>query len=254
MKWPMRALTIGALLVALTTTARAETIIAQHIGTTDPTTEYFAQDMGTAGNPINDDGTAAWEINSGKNRYIADVSSQVATLDSSTWQMSATLRDAVIPYDRSLTGIYLELSYGSGDAAKTYAITIGSRRNSPTEVEVMAGRITDIYSGNYAGIMGVGAYGEGYHTYKIAKENPASDDVHFYVDGGLQMIFGPTTGSGTISDLNRFVWGASGGTATVTADARWSAVSLSTVPEPASMTALLGGMLALCCYAWRKRK
>jgi hypothetical protein len=255
MRHSMQVLLVGLFVAAMAAAVQAD-IIAQHIGGADPTLEGFAQNLGTAGNAIDDNGTAAWEINSGKTRYIAGLSStQAATLASSKWEMSGTFRDAIIPYDNVQVGIYMELSYGSGDSAKSYAITVGSRQNSPTEVEVMAGQVTDLNTGACTGIMNVGAFGDGYHTYKIAKEDAASDNVKFYVDGGWQATFAPTTGAGTISGLNRFVWGASASDVSMNADARWSAVSLTTtVPEPSTVALLATGLFGLLAYAWRKRK
>jgi hypothetical protein len=252
----MRRLLQGAMvalfLVATSAAVRAD-ILAQHLGNADPTGEGFVQNLGTAGNAIDDGGTAAWEINAGKTRYIADISSQVSVLESSTWEMHGTLRDAVIPFDRATAGIYMELSYGSGAAAKSYAISVGSRM-VPDPNEVMVGQVTDINTGAVVGAMNVGAWGAGYHTYKIAKESATSDNVNFYVDGGWQATFGPNTGAGTISDLNRFVWGASATLDTDNADARWSAVTLqTTVPEPSTVALLVTGVLGLIAYAWRKR-
>lgn len=255
MRRSMQVLLVGLFVAAMAEMVQAD-IIVQHVGSNDPRSEGFTRDLGTAGNAVDDNGTAAWEISAGKTRYISSLSSAtVAALQSSTWEVSGTLRNGTIPYSLDQCGIYMELTYGSGTAAKTYGVTIGSRVNPNETIEVQAGSLTDIYTGAYSPVMYVGAFGAGYHQYRIVRDDLTTENVKFYVDDILQGTFAPATGSGTISDLNRFVWGASAFQESWNADARWSGASLTigSVPEPSTIALMTTGMLGLLAYAWRKR-
>jgi hypothetical protein len=253
MKRTAQVLAVMLLVVAASAVVRAEdiTVYASHTGSNNPIDEGFEQNMGNAGNAVTDNGTAAWEINSSRTRYIKDISGIADTLESSMWQMTGTLRCAAIPYDMTQYGIYMEVTYGSGSKAKTYQLIVGSK----TELSEVTAACAD-FGGVTVPVMPNGVFGSGYHTFQLVRDDVTKDSVKFYVDNNFETNITATFGNQPSEGYNRFVWGASGNIGEAGADARWSNVSLTSyaVPEPSSFAILAAGAFGLLAYAWRKRR
>jgi hypothetical protein len=247
----------GLFLVALCASVQAGLIGPAHVGSNDPTDEGFGKDGTGFGTGVNDDGTLALRVDApttGLGRYRHNLTTaETATLESSAWVASATVR---IPGANYLAdqhnGVWFEVSYGTGASAKTYAVTMGTNLYGTA---VLA-RVTDIEASGppKEGIMYTGVPGAlTYHVFEMKRDNPLSTDVKCYVDGTYEATIAPLTGALT-EDLNRFVWGSSDGPSQTSADALWSGASLQTIPEPSTVALLATGVLGLLAYAWRKRK
>ena len=93
-----------------------------------------------------------------------------------------------------------------------------------------------------------GTVGPGFHTYAMTAA-AGSNLVTVSVDGTPFL----TGWSGTTGTYTGQMWFGNGTETAPTATYAYSGVSL-TVPEPATITLLVTGMIGLLAYAWRKRK
>jgi hypothetical protein len=258
MRLLMLALLCGVFVVALSAPIQAD-IIAQHVGSTDPVTEGFEQMFSGAGPATDPDngGVPVWNVPSSGTRYYHYVFSDatVASMMSTGWVATETVRPNLYPFDDSHYGVNLELSMDPGDATgtRTYTLEVGTDSSNHATLcylnnITIDGSVTQI---PLTGVTGVGAL----HTYELRCPNPAvSDAAQVYVDGIYQTTVAAMTGSNTVPGLSRLNWGSSSGGAGPSADVYWSGVTLSTIPEPSSIALLATGLLSLLAYAWRKRK
>ena len=88
-----QVLLVGLFVVAMCATVQAD-LIAQHVGSADPTTEGFALTSGyTAGVGVNDGGTQAWLLDNSRSRYdVFPAISQEADMAANGWVAQQTLR------------------------------------------------------------------------------------------------------------------------------------------------------------------
>jgi hypothetical protein len=252
----LQVLLCGLFVVAMSSSVRAELIGPQHVGSTDPIdTEGWNRVGSGFGTGIDDGGTAAVEIEKASCNYYHNLTTaEQAALDSSAWVASASVNipDAMDPLPANRSAVYLELSYGTGAAAKSWAISIGSHvgDGTPQVCQFLNLEMSVNNDAAYNAILPYAISGNGFHVFEMKRENLLSTNVHVYVDGTYEATIAPATGAAT-EDLNRFVWGNYG---SVLADARWSAVSLNTIPEPSSLVLVTISSLALLAYAWRRRR
>ena len=246
-----QALTCGLLVVALSAAVQAE-IIAQHVGKTDPLTEGFTNGGGsgitdTAVSPSVD----AWNITGGAFRRFsyALTTEQVDTMTTDGWVASMTVRDVLTPDDALDYGIYFEVTTKTGatPAWRTYVLMLGSDASGNPVLYQKHG----IYGANPSTPITLnGISGAGYHTYSIVYDPGGSTEyAQLFVDDLYQTnLVGSTSNTGS----SRFLWGCSD--AGAVADANWSSVKLSTIPEPGSLLLLTTGVVGLLAYTWRKRR
>jgi hypothetical protein len=248
----------GLSVAALCASVQADLIGPAHVGGNDPLdTEGFARDGTGFGTIVNDNGTSAIQIGtpaSGLARYRYNMTTaDVALMESSAWTASANVRFPSVGYSSTdHNGVYLEISYGTGTAAKTYAVTMGTSGDGTATLA----HITNLEASGppKEGIMYTGVPGSlTYHLFEMKRTSPYSTDVKCYVDGTYEATIAPLTGALT-EDLNRWCWGSSEGPSGASADALWIGASVYTIPEPSALILIATGFAGLLAYAWRKRR
>jgi len=221
---------------AVISTSGQGTVLAQHLGSSDPTTEGFSLSVssdGSVGPVSNDHGFDAWQThnNGGGFAYYVQALSpqQQAQVAGSDWVMSASLR-IVSP---SSLGVADALTTGS----ELFQLFFGSTPNGDPFVQIDS-------PGNPKFVL-TGA-GSTYNTYQL-KYDSMSGTAGLWVDGVEEANNIP--GIPNIQTAEAF-WGL-GQSAGPTAN--WSQFSLTAVPEPSTTCLLLfgGGAMALRLRARR---
>ncbi len=197
----------------------------QHLGDADPTGEGFAND-GAAGTAVDDEGTAAWNINAGWSRYRTSLDESVTNeMYSDQWTANMTVRDLLLDDVATDWGVYMEVS----DRTHTYAILVGSdSEGNPTLYYQMN------WSLELAEIPLTGVSGSGYHNYQIVSgPSYTAGTADVLVDNILQATITGAPNFSVPGAQARFVFGGTDGTATC--NANYSLVNLKTVPAVAPL-------------------
>jgi hypothetical protein len=212
------------------------TLIVQHSGATDPTTEGFTLSLlvgGSVGPVTNDLGMNAWATVLPQKGFIGYTYSLTPLQQSETvgsdWILSATLRD--------LQSIPLPNTFIAWIGADSYVQEIGSEINGDPYVDGSRSNPVFVLNGG----------GGGYHNYQWVY-SAATTEVALWVDGVDQIpdFFQiPATG---ISQIE-FGEGQGG----YSSD-NWSSVSLEIVPEPSAMSLLFLGGGFLIIYVRNRNK
>jgi hypothetical protein len=244
--------------VALTGVVQA-TVIGQHVGSTDPTTEGFSLD-GTAGTGVDDSGTAAWKEDTTWGRYGKSISSgQASDMATNGWVAQQTVRMGVAGLDPNsnrpgtaskwLVGLGLMEVSPTDSGPGTYSLCLGTDTSgNPTVWQ---------WDENYtasATLTQIGTVtGTGYHTYKLVQQ-PGVGTANLYVDNSLMAAITPVAGFGAA----RYMIGNTASSAyTDPVGVYIAGASLSTgipTPEPCAFVLICTGMLGLLAYAWRRRR
>jgi hypothetical protein len=202
------------------------TLIIQHFGDTDPTTEGFTLGGGSTGQVggiTNDLGFNAWSTtvaNSSVSYYCS-----IENLTGLDWELTGTIR---IVSSNTIPGVFnLYLSTG----LEQFEVKIGSDANGNPIVAALGSSLSPVYVLNNAGST--------YNTYQLLYD-AASDTADLYINGVEQMedIVGDTYFE--FPPQPQLSWG--GGNQGPTSQANWNMVSLEIVPEPLAIFLLfLGG-------------
>jgi len=203
------------------------TLIIQHFGDTDPTTEGFTLGGGSTGQVggiTNDLGFNAWSTtvaNSSVSYY-----SSIEDLTGLNWELTGTLRIINSPNQQG-GGFDIDLMTSS----EQYELVFGSIANGDPYVIAVGSSTSPVYVLNNAGST--------YNTYQLLYD-AASDSADLYINGVEQMedIVGDTYFE--FPPQPQLSWG--GGNQGSTSQANWNMVSLEIVPEPLAIFLLfLGG-------------
>ncbi|HEY5042127.1 MAG TPA: PEP-CTERM sorting domain-containing protein [Verrucomicrobiae bacterium] len=207
------------------------TILVQHSGSADPTTEGFSLNIGpgiTVGPVTNDLGMDAWRTTAtsggiGLFGYQQLLTPQQQTqVTGSDWMMSVTLR--IVQSSDTIQHIFAGFNTGS----QGFGLGFGLNGNGDPFVEVDESSLSPIYT--------LAGAGSSYNNYELIY-NSANNLASLWVDGvdEINNISGIQTSSSPM-----LVWGMSQPRAT-SFEANWNLVSLS-VPEPSpSWLLLIGG-------------
>jgi hypothetical protein len=218
-------------------TAQAQgTLLGQHFGANDPTTEGFAV-ASTYGTPqlgpvTNDFGVNSWSMRisaSGIN-YTRPLPTYLWALD---WTLSVTLR--------IVADSIASLSFSTSvDTGQNYFLTqFGSDPNGNPSVRVTGSSLSPL--------MILPDASSGYHNYQL-RYSAAAGSASLWVDG--VNVLGNIMGGAGFSPTLRF-----GGGYQNPADiqANWNLVSLEIVPEPSSLAVLILGGGLVATHLFRKR-
>jgi hypothetical protein len=249
----VQVLLVGLVVAALSPSVQA-TVLWQHTGSADPTTEGFTVDSishdGT-GAAIDDGGVAAWNITgtSAMLRYNQPLGSTLTDMATQGWYVDWKVRSTLTTDWASKCHTYLEVT----NSQKTYNVIVGPDSG-------------DLYV--YGADGGFGAYNQIYtaagaatawHTYRLAVDAGGNNNspAHFYADGVYQTDISPL--AFPYVPNGRFVWGNSGSAGGGLGDANWADVTFGlgappAVPEPSTLALSVTALLGLLAYAWRKRK
>ena len=230
-------------------TVQAATI-AQHVGSTDPTTENFVLG-GTAGVGVNDGGTPAWQMDAAWGRYINTPSAaQFTDMATNGWVAQQTVRMGVAGLDPSagaqplagLATMDIAQSTAGNDA---YILCLGTDPSGNPTVWQLDYTFPSPWYTQIGTVTGTG-----YHTYKLVQASGAAS-ANLYVDGSFMTAVSPTGGYG----VARYMIGNTGAASDPTVVGVYlSGASLATIPEPSSIALLTIGLFGLLAYAWRKRR
>jgi hypothetical protein len=200
------------------------TLVIQHSGATDPTTEGFT--LGSSnpvqvGGVINDLGFNAWStaVSYSSVGYYCSIEN-LTGLD---WELTGTLRIV------SSNPVVFNLNLTTG--SEYYNLRFGSKANGDPQVVVVGSSTSPVFTLNNAGST--------YNTYQLLYD-AASDTADLYINGAEQLenIAGGTYSEFPLSPSLGF----GGGNQGPTSQANWNMVSLEIVPEPSAISLLfLGG-------------
>ncbi len=229
----------AALLVAATDQLHSQgTLLFQHFGATDPTSEGFT--LIRNGNPslapvTNDLGLDSWAIRLNTDAdiglYDRILSAQEQAALTGGWILSLTLR-VVAPFDAPTVGIFASLSTGT-DAFPL--IFFGAQPDGDP--------ILRVGNAQYA----LEGSGSGYHHYQF-RYDAGVGRASLWVDGDLlatDIAGSPYAGA-------RFSWGG-GQHPPGSAYANWNEVSLWAVPEPSSLALCICGGAFWLAARYRRR-
>ena len=248
----MQVVMAGMFLMAMAAMVQAGTI-AQHVGSTDPTTEGFTLE-GTAGTDVDDGGTAAWEMQSAWGRYKTDISgADAADMSANGWVAEQTVRMDVAGLDPSAPGELVGLGVievapaTTGDVA--FSVCLGTDASGNPTVWQLNEWGTPLPWYWQVGTV----TGTGYHNYKLV-QMAGETTADLYVDGSLMATLDPTPGFG----VARYMVGNSAPSSfTDPMGVFLAGASLSTpgvVPEPSAVVLLVTGLIGLLAYAWKKHR
>jgi hypothetical protein len=206
------------------------TVVIQHNGATDPTTEGFGlhpNNGGGSAKPVFGDlGVNAWQITISNNSQLVYIYSltqpQQSEIAGSDWILSFTLRDlrpTPVPND------FVQLL---GTSSELLGVAVGSKTNG------------DPYLWGGTSLFTLNGGGAGYHNYEIVYA-AATDTASLWVDGTEEVsnFLSHLSRAGGITGLQ---WGE---TQSGPSGANWNLVSLEIVPEPSviSLICLGSGVL-----------
>ena len=209
------------------------TIIAQHSGANDPTTEGFGSyGTGQAGGVINDLGYNAW-VTPWAYRSSRGYGASINNIADVNWILSVTVRIATTNTD---PGIFSAIVDTGASSSPLFSLQFGSDSSGNPIVET--GGSNGIQY-NYT----LTDAGSTYNNYQLVYD-AGTETANLWVNGteelsGIAGRFGPTSAS--------FGWGGNSSYQTSgTSQANWSLVSLEITPEPSAISLLfLGGVFLI---------
>jgi hypothetical protein len=258
------AIMFGSLMLALaalsTTSARAGTIIIQHQGATNPTTEGFTlwpfNGGISSGGILNDMGLPAWSITStapGSQQalylgsFTSDQQTALQTTQGFTMSLEARAVSGPVYSGPSNEPIVAGIV---GFGSVRYDLELGLDANGNT-VALLASNVITNADGSFS-IPGVSVTlsGNGYHLYQLAY-NPTTQKADLFIDG-VDRIQGYQGHSD--NPFTGFLFGAlNHGTANFNLAKLETGFDVVTIPEPSSL--LMGSLSALTllgCSVWRR--
>ena len=243
-----QVLLVGLFVVAMCATVQAATI-AQHVGSTDPTTEGFTL-TGTAGVGVNDGGTQALHIDQAWGRYdMLPSPAQEADMATNGWVVEQTVRMGVagldVGADSNLVGLSAMEVAPSAAGTDAYLLCLGTDGSGNPTVWQYDYTFPSPWYWQIGTVSGTG-----YHNYELVQTAGAAT-ANLYVDGSLMAALNPTGAFG----VTRYLIGNTGSSAyTASMGVYLAGASLSTIPEPSTLALLMIGLFGLLAYAWRKRR
>ena len=221
-------------------------LIVSHTGSSNPTGEGFTLTVGDtqgAFSASTDWGLNDWQMaeTAGQNLdyYTHALSStDLANMSSKGWTATFTMAE-----DRPNTQGTWASDQEVDTPTRNYVIAVGTDSNHLQSLwTVIGSSFTEVASG----------YSWAFHTYTLtAAAN--STTVTLSVDGTSVGTWAGATGGGGTTGLFEFGRGSEVAP-TSTLNFAEASLATATVPEPAALTLLVTGMIALLAYAWRKRK
>ena len=233
-------------MVACCGTCRAG-LIAQHLGSVDPTTEGWTALPGAGGGvvvgPIDDGGTPAWFVDDNSTAlnsiYLYEhiiSSAEIAAGNSLGWTLSTTVRVAadgsstldvtpVVTYRDGVNG--WQMNFGLDGSGDTFVKLFTGATTGP--VHTIAGNST-------------------YNTFSL-RYDPVAANADLFVNG-TEVISDYTGFSNTQTAV---LWGA--GRSPFTGQGNFNEVSFETVPEPSSISLwLFAGTGVFVGHCWHNRR
>lgn len=237
------SLGVVALGVLWQAAAQADMIVS-HVGSNDPATEGFTLTAagGSQGTlaASTDSGVDNWRITeaqySNQDYYSRAISSTgLGDLASMGW--TATFTVAVFTPG---TGASWATDLEMNTATRGYYLQVGTDSEGKQSLYKYAGGFVELTSGLSAG----------FHTYKMVAAAGATT-IDILVDGASVA----TWDGNVINATTGLLYFGRGSAAAPSCSAGFSEVSLATtIPEPATVTMAVTGLLGLLAYAWRKRR
>ena len=232
-------------------TASATTVIAQHVGDNDPTTEGWVlvnPGVGTDPilSPITEAGVGAWQIDdtdtsSTKASYYdfnGVTTAQADDMIANGFQFAFTLKIPATGHNKNTRAIEAEIGVVGTSESKGAILFLGTSGGDP-----------HLDAGDYGTGVVMTGLSEGYHDYLMTYD-PSTDLVTTTVDGNLALSVAPNTGLGDRVWFGSVVGSGEG-------VSRWSEVTFTSglpvpeavVPEPATM-----GLLGLAGLVMMRRR
>ena len=230
----------AACIAGVTQTARADVIVAQHLGMTDPLSESWAKidvNDGAVCAGYDDGGTLMWEVAStyaNGSAYVQDATAaELSAMQTYGWSMIASVK---VP-EYSKTPDYSRAIIVD-DGVRDYYLKFGTdTTNQRVQWEAGANAGFATLSGGYS-----------YHTYEI-RVAPGASSASVYADGELLASGWTGYASGEAHNVFFGNVGSSAGTCD------FASVTLTHgVPEPTVVILLVSGVAGLVCSVRRSRK
>jgi hypothetical protein len=239
MKLCSHLLMLSFIILSLRSANSQGTVIIQHNGATDPTTEGFtlAYNQGLA-QPINGDlGMDAWQITIANNSELAYTYSltpqQQTDISDSNWILSFTLRD-LLP--TSVPNDFVELI---GTSSALFWVAVGSEADGDPYVNGTSSNPDFELKGG----------GAGYHNYEIVY-SATTDTAALWVDGAEE-VPDFLSNLSSAGEITRLQWGE---TQSGPSEANWNLVSFQIIPEPSTLSFLFLGSGILFYVRPRNKK
>ncbi len=236
---------MGASMLALTSIGSAA-LLYQYQANTDPNTQGWtdpASNVGITPGAIIDSGTPAWSVDDqsttfGATYAVTPTTSDISLTTSQDWKLSVTLR--VTQKSDSPAGAIIALYR---DGTKSYQMHFGSDPSANPIVVLSDG------VGPTSGLSYTVPGSIGYNTYDLIYSQSAGS-ASLYVNGSPTPSL--TNYSGFAFTTKNLAWGS--GSSADTGHGNFSAVSLSTVPEPSTYAMLCLGATAFFVGRHRRKQ
>ena len=204
----------------------ADTLLFEHSGSNNPTTEGWTHNIGQGGNTSSGSVAGAWyfedtsvDLNTWETYLQTPDSTQISNGSLHGWSLSTTL-SMLAGSSGEFNSIYADY----GDGVTDWAMTFGTDGNGDPMV-----LLGNSYQGTLHGSYTVGGGAGEFHTYSLVFD-PGEGSVDLFVDGVERIS--DYTGAAYSSERVSFGAGASNGTGL----AHFSSVQFTVVPEPISST------------------